>query len=97
MRYSKDQCRAREVFWPVVVSTFTTIAAFVPMYSIGGILGEFIKVIPLVVTCALLGSLLEAFIVLPSHAAHFLRYEKVQRKQFIDWSHWLGKIHTHHR
>ena len=82
---------AREVFWPVVVSTFTTIAAFVPMYSIGGILGEFIKVIPLVVTCALLGSLLEAFIVLPSHAAHFLRYEKVQRKQFIDWSRWLEK------
>jgi len=82
---------AREVFWPVVVSTFTTIAAFVPMYSIGGILGEFIKVIPLVVTCALLGSLLEAFIVLPSHAAHFLRYEKMQRKQIIDWSRWLEK------
>ena len=47
---------AREVFWPVVVSTFTTIAAFVPMFAIGGILGEFIKGIPVGVCCALLGA-----------------------------------------
>ncbi len=82
---------SREVFWPVVVSTLTTIAAFIPMYSIGGILGEFIKVIPLVVTCALAGSLLEAFVVLPSHAAHFLRINSTRKKQFVDWPRWLGK------
>jgi len=66
---------AREVFWPVVVSTLTTIAAFLPMFAIGGILGEFIKVIPVVVCCALIGSLLEAFIVLPSHAGQILKFE----------------------
>jgi multidrug efflux pump subunit AcrB len=71
---------AREVMWPVIVSTFTTIAAFIPMFAIGSTLGEFIKVIPVVVSCALLGSLIEAFVVLPSHAGHFLRQEKNKHK-----------------
>ncbi|MCZ6525864.1 MAG: efflux RND transporter permease subunit [Gammaproteobacteria bacterium] len=74
---------SNEVFWPVVVSTLTTIAAFLPMFSIGSTLGEFIKVIPVVVCCALLGSLLEAFVVLPSHAAHFLKRQK--RRSWINW------------
>ena len=64
---------AKEVFWPIVASTLTTIAAFLPMLSISGTLGKFIEVIPLVVTVALLGSLMEAFVVLPSHCASFLK------------------------
>ena len=74
------QIGTKEVFWPVVVSTSTTIAAFVPMFAIGSTLGEFIKVIPVVVSCALIGSLFEAFLVLPSHARHYLRVEKEKRK-----------------
>ena len=79
----------KEVFWPVVVSTLTTIAAFLPIFAIGGILGEFIKVIPVVVCCALVGSLIEAFAVLPSHAGHLLRYEK--KKSRINWKRILDK------
>jgi multidrug efflux pump subunit AcrB len=82
---------AREVFWPVVASTTTTMAAFLPMFAIGGTLGEFIKVIPIVVSAALLGSLLEAFIVLPSHAAEMLRVERKKRETRIDWSQWLDR------
>ncbi len=63
---------AREVFWPVMASTATTIAAFMPMFAIKGIMGAFIAVIPVVVSAALLGSLWEAFGVLPSHAAELL-------------------------
>jgi multidrug efflux pump subunit AcrB len=81
------QIGTREVLWPVVVSTLTTIAAFLPMFSIGSTLGEFIKVIPVVVSCALLGSLLEAFLVLPSHAGHYLRFEK-KKQNIIPW----GKV-----
>ncbi len=62
----------KEVFWPVTVSTLTTVAAFLPMFAIGGVLGAFVAVIPVVVSCALLGSLLEAFAVLPGHCAKFL-------------------------
>lgn len=80
---------AKEVFWPVVVSTLTTIAAFVPMFAIGGVMGEFIEVIPVVVCCALLGSLIEAFAVLPSHAGHLLK--KQHRQAGINWKTILDK------
>ncbi len=80
----------REVFWPVVVSTTTTIAAFIPMFAIGSTLGEFIKVIPVVVSCALIGSLLEAFLVLPNHAVKFMRYRKKQQG-LINWAKYLDK------
>ena len=76
---------AREVFWPIVASTFTTIAAFLPMLSISGTLGKFIEVIPLVVTVALLGSLMEAFIILPSHCASFLRKSKKTNANKEKW------------
>ena len=77
---------AREVFWPVIASTTTTVAAFLPMFAVGGTLGEFIKVIPVVVSAALLGSLIEAFIVLPSHAHEMLRVAPQRRQGRIDWA-----------
>ncbi len=60
-----------EVFWPVVASTATTCAAFLPMLMMVGVLGEFFSIIPKVVVAALGASLVEAFIVLPSHLADF--------------------------
>ncbi|WJW75910.1 efflux RND transporter permease subunit [Thiohalobacter sp. IOR34] len=84
---------AREVFWPVVASTATTIAAFLPMFAIGGTMGAFIAVIPVVVTAALLGSLWEAFGVLPSHANDLLRLKPAadRRRGRIDWQAWLQR------
>ncbi len=76
----------REVFWPVVASTATTIAAFLPMFAVGGTMGAFITVIPVVVIFALLGSLLEAFGVLPSHACELLRVARRRRRSLVDWS-----------
>ncbi len=83
---------AKEVFWPVVVSTLTTIAAFLPMFAIGGVMGAFIEVIPVVVSAALLGSLWEAFVVLPSHANELLRVTPPRRRRLApDWKRWLER------
>jgi len=78
---------AQEVFWPVVASTATTVAAFMPMFTIHGVMGAFIAVIPAVVSAALLGSLWEAFGVLPSHAAEMLHLAKARPRSRwrIDW------------
>jgi len=89
--YQAARVGAAEVFWPVIASTTTTVAAFLPMYAIGGTLGAFIAVIPAVVSFALLGSLLEAFGVLPSHAAEMLRVEKSNHSRWVDWSALLKK------
>jgi multidrug efflux pump subunit AcrB len=76
----------KEVYWPVVASTATTIAAFMPMFAIGGTMGAFIAVIPVVVSASLMGSLLEAFGVLPSHAKEFLRPARKRKQGRIDWA-----------
>lgn len=60
-----------EVFWPVLASTATTCSAFLPLLLMTGVLGEFFAIIPKVIVAALIASLIEAFIVLPSHLADF--------------------------
>ncbi|MFT4927327.1 MAG: multidrug efflux pump subunit AcrB [Phenylobacterium sp.] len=57
----------REVISPVTSSVLTTMAAFLPLMLLPGILGKFMLVIPLVVTLALAISLIEAYWMLPSH------------------------------
>ncbi len=56
-----------EVIAPVTTSVLTTIAAFLPLMLLPGILGKFMLVVPLVVTIALIVSLLEAYWLLPTH------------------------------
>lgn len=63
----------QEVLKPVIATVATTVAAFVPMLMMTGILGKFMKVIPTVVTLVLIMSLIEALIILPSHLADFGR------------------------
>ena len=54
---------------PVLTSVITTMAAFLPLILLPGIVGKFMMVVPLVVTLALAISLLEAFWMLPAHVA----------------------------
>lgn len=64
---------ASEVAAPVISTVLTTIAAFSPLLFMTGLLGKFIRNIPFVVIVALSASLLEAFIILPSHLADFCK------------------------
>jgi len=64
----------KEVGWPVLAAVLTTIAAFLPLMLLPGILGDFMRVVPLVVTIALLVSLIEAFWMLPTHT-HLLHVD----------------------
>lgn len=59
-----------EVAAPVVAAVLTTMAAFAPLGFLEGRVGTFLRVLPIVVVCALSVSLLEAFVVLPAHLAH---------------------------
>ena len=64
---------AREVMWPVFGSVSTTVAAFLPLIWGEGIIGKFLAVVPVVVISTLVFSLAQAFLVLPSHLADFMR------------------------
>ena len=51
---------------PITATVLTTIVAFLPMLVTTGVMGQFIKWIPIVVTLALLMSLFESFCLLPN-------------------------------
>ena len=80
-----------EVALPVTTAVFTTIAAFLPLILVPGILGKFMQVVPIVVTLALSISLIEAFWMLPSHVygakLDFSKKSWIQKKRegFIHW------------
>ncbi len=61
---------ANKVAMPVIAAVLTSIAAFLPLAFIEGRMGTFLGVMPMVVICALLVSLVEAFVILPGHLAH---------------------------
>lgn len=58
-----------EVMGPVFSATATTIAAFLPLMLLPGIVGKFMRIIPVAVSLALVASMVEAFLILPSHFA----------------------------
>lgn len=56
-----------EVIGPVTTAVLTTMAAFLPLMLLPGILGKFMVIIPMVVTTSLAISLIEAYWLLPAH------------------------------
>ena len=87
----------REVAQPVTSAIATTVAAFLPLMLLPGIVGEFMFIIPFVVTVGLLVSLVEAFWLLPSHviglSGHGRSIAKTSSRKVIGWrrrwTHWI--------
>lgn len=58
---------ARRMLSPVLASSLTTVAAFIPLMLVSGIIGNILFDIPTVVICVIAASLVESFLVLPGH------------------------------
>ena len=56
---------AREVAWPITTSTFTTVGAFLPLIFWPGIMGDFMKYMPITLSLGLLASLFVGLIFNP--------------------------------
>ncbi len=57
---------ARRMAWPIIASTATTLAAFMPLVFWPGVVGEFMKFLPITLVVTLTGSLLMALIFVPT-------------------------------
>ncbi|RRJ84535.1 efflux RND transporter permease subunit [Aestuariirhabdus litorea] len=66
---------ARRMLAPVVASSMTTIAAFLPLLMIGGNIGNVLIDIPTVVICVIIASLVECLLILPGHLRHSLKHQ----------------------
>jgi multidrug efflux pump subunit AcrB len=65
-----------EVAKPVTAAVLTTMVASAPLLFMSGMMGRFVRSIPIVVIIALAVSLFEALIILPSHIADFVKPPK---------------------
>ena len=57
---------ARRMAWPIIASNATTLAAFLPLLFWPGIVGEFMKFLPITMIATLIGSLAMALIFIPT-------------------------------
>ena len=60
---------AKRMAWPITASTATTLAVFLPLLYWPGIMGEFMKFIPITILITLSASLIMALVVIPSLGA----------------------------
>lgn len=58
---------ARRMFWPITASALSTIAAFLPLLMVGGVMGNILYDIPFVAIMVLIASLFEVFLLMPAH------------------------------
>ncbi len=75
---------ATRMSMPVISAMLTTVAAFIPLFMVKGVIGEIIAAIPWVVCAVLVASLIECFLVLPAHLAHFDK-KTVEEGKFRIW------------
>ncbi len=73
----------REYSWPLIAGTMTTVAVFIPLFFISGIVGEFISSIPFTIIFLLLASIFVALGMVPIIAIAFTRSETnaIEKKQ----------------
>ena len=60
----------QEIAKPVIFAVLTTVAAFMPLLFVPGMMGKIFRVIPLIVIPCLLFSLIESLGILPAHLSH---------------------------
>lgn len=99
MRTFKDKEEAarasiREYAWPLIGGTMTTIAVFVPLFFLSGIVGEFISSIPFTIIFVLLASIVVALGMVPLIAITLTRpvstnrFEELQEQYTVHAQQW---------
>ncbi len=80
-----------QVIIPVIAATLTTVAAFLPLVFLPGIIGRFLRIVPVTVSIALIVSTFEAGYFIPAHYAEWpgkalpKNIDDGRYKKFRDW------------
>ncbi len=84
MQEGKSSLRAAkegvgEVAWPIITSTATTLAAFLPLAFWDDIVGEFMKFLPITLIIVLASSLFVALVINPVMTSMFMKLEDINK------------------
>ena len=71
----------KEVGWPVITSTLTTVSVFIPLLAWPGIMGEFMSYLPLTLIVTLTSSLFVALVINPVITSAFMKPDRGQDKR----------------
>ncbi|MFI5211765.1 MAG: efflux RND transporter permease subunit, partial [Ignavibacteria bacterium] len=85
----------REVAFPVTIATFTIIASFFPLLFFPGIVGEFMRYLPITLITCLFSSLFVAMVISPVQAAVFIHVKKQKEKEAKKKFRPVGKFIEH--
>jgi multidrug efflux pump subunit AcrB len=80
-----------EVGNPTILATLTVIAAIVPMAFVSGLMGPYMRPIPIGASAAMVYSLLVAFVITPWAALRLLGDEARTHRRTLCWREWLQK------
>ncbi|MFT5206708.1 MAG: multidrug efflux pump subunit AcrB [Candidatus Omnitrophota bacterium] len=81
---------AQEVMKPITASVLTSICAYLPLALMSGIIGKYVRAIPIVVGIALTVSWVTTVFAIPTHAAEFSILMKHKTK--ANKAHWFDGI-----
>ncbi|MEZ4912308.1 MAG: efflux RND transporter permease subunit [Saprospiraceae bacterium] len=83
-----------EIAVPIISSTATTLAAFIPLAFWPGIMGEFMKYFPFTLIIVLTSSLFVALVINPVIAKRFMHLEDLSSSQYrkIDHRKWVKSL-----
>jgi multidrug efflux pump subunit AcrB len=82
-----------EVGNPTILATLTVIAAILPMAFVGGLMGPYMRPIPVGASAAMIFSLLVAFIVTPWASMRLLRHQKNRSKGHEPKEDWTTRLY----
>jgi multidrug efflux pump subunit AcrB len=82
-RFEAAMKATSEVAYPVICSTLTTLAAFSPMLFWPGIMGEFMKYLPLTLIVTLSSSLFVAMVINPALASMFMKTKSAVKQRSL--------------
>ncbi len=88
---------SKRMFYPIIASTGTTLAAFIPMMFWPGFTGQFMKYLPITIFFVLSASLFYSLIVIPVLGAYFgqresaLNNDETNTSIFVRLTEWYGK------
>ncbi len=88
---------SKRMFYPIIASTGTTLAAFIPMMFWPGFTGQFMKYLPITIFFVLSASLFYSLIVIPVLGAYFGQKESALNSDegytsvFVRLTEWYGK------
>lgn len=78
-----------EVAWPIITSTATTLAAFMPLAFWSGLIGEFMKFLPITLIIVLTSSLFVGLVINPVISAIFMKLpedEARKKSKALKWA-----------